>query len=83
MTLPSPAEVPLDNGKEGSENDSGESGESLGRHSVPDSLPHVIPVRDWAYCCSFNTQINMAEGSRVCERTEKKFPINTHFITLT
>ena len=80
MKLPSPAEVPLDKGKEGSEN---ESGESLGRHSVPASLPHVIPVRDWAYCCSFNTQINMAEGSPVCERTEKKFPINTHFITLT
>lgn len=80
MKLPSPAEVPLDKGKEGSEN---ESGESLGRHSVPDSLPHVIPVRDWAFCRSFNKQINMAEGSRVCERTEKKFPINTHFITLT
>ena len=81
MKLPSPAEVPQDKGKEGSEN---ESGESLGG-TQSQILPHMsyLWVRDWAFCRSFNKQINMAEGSRVCERTEKKIPINTHFITLT
>lgn len=44
-------EVLLDKGKEGFEN---ESGESLGRYLVLDFFLYVIFVRDWVYCCSFN-----------------------------